>query len=119
MASPSEDEELEDWPTTVSATSSAPTTPSSRRGGLSAASSDFEADADFDDYLGAGLPAPEAEPEPERGFATHTAFDAYFTHAAKPARTSASVWRKAARCSTAGRSPLECEPARCSRRAVP
>ncbi|KAI1791487.1 origin recognition complex subunit 2 [Ganoderma leucocontextum] len=49
MASPSEDEQLEDWP----ATSSAPTTPS-RRGG--------------------------------------TAFDAYFLHASKPARTSANVF---------------------------
>ncbi|PIL30672.1 hypothetical protein GSI_07374 [Ganoderma sinense ZZ0214-1] len=82
MASPSEDEQLEDWP----ATSSAPTTPS-RRGGISVASSDYEPDYD-DDYA---LPEPDAG-EPSQGFATQTAFDAYFLHASKPSRTSSNVF---------------------------
>nr|VWP00002.1 ABC transporter [Ganoderma boninense] len=82
MTSPSEDEQLEDWPVT----SSAPTTPS-RRGGVSVASSDYEPDYDDNDYL----PEPDAG-EPSQGFATQTAFDAYFLHASKPARTSSNVF---------------------------
>ncbi len=81
MAS-SEDEQLEDWP----ATSSAPTTPS-RRGGVSVASSDYEPDYD-DEYV---LPEPDPS-EPSQGFATQTAFDAYFLHASKPSRTSSNVF---------------------------
>ncbi|PIL30665.1 hypothetical protein GSI_07367 [Ganoderma sinense ZZ0214-1] len=82
MASPSEDEQLEDWP----ATSNAPTTPS-RRGGISVASSDYEPDY-HDDYA---LPEPDAG-EPSQGFSTQTAFDAYFLHASKPSRTSSNVF---------------------------
>ena len=83
MASASEDEQFGDWP----ATSSAPTTPS-RRGGVSVASSDYEPDYDDNGYA---LPDPDAA-EPSQGFATQTAFDAYFLHASKPARTSANVF---------------------------
>ena len=82
MTSPSDDEQFEDWP----ATSSAPTTPS-RRGGVSVASSDYEPDYD-EDYA---LPEPDAG-EPSQGFATQTAFDAYFLHASKPTRTSTNVF---------------------------
>ncbi|TBU22947.1 origin recognition complex subunit 2-domain-containing protein [Dichomitus squalens] len=88
MASPSSDEELEDWPPT--ATSSAPTTPS-RRGGLSAASSDYDPDPDFDDHHGSTNDHPDFG-APSQGIATYTAFDAYFLHASKPARTSANIF---------------------------
>ena len=68
-----EDEELEDWPT------SEPQTPSR----YSAYTDDDE-----DNPL---APGPGAD-EPTQGFATHTAFDAYFLHASKPARTSTNVF---------------------------
>ena len=94
IATPS-DPELEDWPPT--ATSSAPTTPGSRRGGLSAPSSDYEPEPDFDlDEYFSGNTHDDEDAElgggHTQGFATQTAFDAYFLHASKPARTSANVF---------------------------
>ena len=67
-----EDEELEDWP------ASEPTTPSR-----------YSAYTDDDEEDNPLAPAPD---EPSQGFATHTAFDAYFLHASKPARTSTNVF---------------------------
>ncbi|KAI0831657.1 origin recognition complex subunit 2-domain-containing protein [Trametes gibbosa] len=83
-----EDDELEEWP-------GDPRTPSRRfhRRALTS-DSDPDADADEDEYeLPLPLPADGDEDElPAQGFATHTAFDAYFQLAAKPARTSSNVF---------------------------
>ena len=61
-------EDLEEWPT------SEPATPSTSR------LSFYDDDEDF-----------VAPDEPAPGFATHTAFDAYFLQASKPSRTSSNV----------------------------
>ncbi|OJT13009.1 Origin of replication complex subunit 2 [Trametes pubescens] len=76
-----EEDELEDWP-------GDPRTPS--RHFHRRALTDDE-DADDDDDHEHDLPIPDAA-EPSQGFATHTAFDAYFQLASKPARTSANVF---------------------------
>ncbi|KAI0713597.1 origin recognition complex, subunit 2 [Earliella scabrosa] len=62
-------EDLEEWPT------SEPATPSTSR------LSFYDDDEDF-----------VAPDEPAPGFATHTAFDAYFLQASKPSRTSSNVF---------------------------
>ncbi|KAI0373223.1 ORC2-domain-containing protein [Pilatotrama ljubarskyi] len=75
-----EDEELEDWP-------GDPRTPSRRfhRRALTDDEDDDAAEYSSDEEH-------EELEEPTQGFATHTAFDAYFQLASKPARTSANVF---------------------------
>lgn len=76
-----EEDELEDWP-------GDPRTPS-RHFHRRALTDDEDLEDDPDEHD--DLPLPDAE-EPSQGFATHTAFDAYFQLASKPARTSANVF---------------------------
>ncbi|KAI0648364.1 origin recognition complex, subunit 2 [Trametes meyenii] len=72
-----DDEELEEWP-------GDPRTPSRKfhRRALTD-DEDIPDDEDEDDLQ---------QEEPSQGFATHTAFDAYFQLASKPARTSSNVF---------------------------
>ncbi|KAL1947259.1 hypothetical protein VTO73DRAFT_14220 [Trametes versicolor] len=76
-----EEDELEDWPGDLR-------TPS-RHFHRRALTDDEDASASDQDE--GDLPLLDAE-EPSQGFATHTAFDAYFQLASKPARTSANVF---------------------------
>ncbi|KAI9059737.1 hypothetical protein FKP32DRAFT_1760789, partial [Trametes sanguinea] len=76
-----EDEEFDDWP-------GDPRTPS-RKFHRRAPTED---DLDEDEYARAAEYDDDGDEEPSQGFATHTAFDAYFQLAAKPARTSANVF---------------------------
>ncbi|KAH9890568.1 origin recognition complex subunit 2-domain-containing protein [Cubamyces lactineus] len=82
-----DDDELEDWP-------GDPRTPSRRfhrRARTTDDEGDGEGDEDDDILYGDDLDADDAD-EPSQGFATHTAFDAYFKLASKPARTSSNVF---------------------------
>ncbi|KAI0628729.1 origin recognition complex subunit 2-domain-containing protein [Trametes polyzona] len=82
-----DEDDLEEWP-------GDPRTPSRRfhRHALTTDEEEDELDAgndhDYDEY---DVPHP-ADDGPSQGFATHTAFDAYFTLASKPARTSSNVF---------------------------
>ncbi|KAI0355054.1 origin recognition complex subunit 2, partial [Trametes cingulata] len=81
-----DEEELEDWP-------GDPRTPSRRFHRRALTDDDDDELLDGDELIDEdGDGDEEQEDEPTQGFATHTAFDAYFQLASKPARTSANVF---------------------------
>ncbi|KAI0323357.1 origin recognition complex subunit 2 [Cubamyces sp. BRFM 1775] len=78
-----DDDELEDWP-------GDPRTPSRRFHRRARTTDDDDGDEDDEGLYGDELD--EDAEDPSQGFATHTAFDAYFKLASKPARTSSNVF---------------------------